>query len=91
MPDVRLTPNQLRNFANRLDQTATAIRDRKSDTDRKFHDLHSTWRDDKYSQFEKIFTETEKQLDEFLRRAAEFSRHLRNVAAKADKYREHRY
>lgn len=87
MADVRLTPQELRNFAKHLKDTAQAIKDKKSVTDRRFHELHNKWRDARYESFKKTFAQAEKGIDEFLKQAEAFSAYLSRKAARADDYR----
>jgi len=86
MPQVSANPEEMRRFAKALDEIAEVLRQKRMKTSRSFENLHHTWRDAKYAQFEKTFSSTLQDLDGFLKSAQKYSEFLRTKAAKLDRY-----
>lgn len=91
MPKAIVDPRELRSFAAVLTSTVGELRGRKSQVTHSFGDLHSHWRDKKYSEFDRLFTETMGRLEVFLNRSEEYTRYLRKKAEKAEQYLDGRY
>jgi hypothetical protein len=83
-------PEQVRRFAGHLDQSATAIREQKTAALASFARLHNTWRDEKYARFEQLFTESMILLERYLQQSEQYSRFLKQKAARAQKYLDQR-
>ena len=86
MSKVIVNPDELRQFANYLDELIESLRGKKSHTSLAFEHLRQNWKDKKYNQFEKSFNTTCKDLDEFLKKTKTYTEFLRMKAAKADRY-----
>jgi len=88
MPQAIVDPDELRRFASFLDSIAESIRNKRTVVGSSFGSLKEVWRDQKYAQFERVFSETTTQLDRFLRDAANYAQYLRKKAAIVDRYLE---
>ena len=86
MPQVIVSPQELRRFAVALDELCTSLQHKKFNTAHSFEQLRQTWKDAKYDQFEKTFTSTSQELDQFLKMTKAYAEFLRKKAAKLDPY-----
>ena len=86
MPQVIVSPDELRRFAVYLDELRESLQHKKFNATHSFESLRQSWRDAKYSQFEKTFTSTCQDLDQFLKMTKAYADFLRQKAAKADRY-----
>ena len=86
MPQVSANPDEMRRFAKALDEIAESVQQKRMNTSRSFENLHHTWRDAKYVQFEKTFSSAVQDLDGFLKSAQKYSEFLRRKAAALDRY-----
>jgi hypothetical protein len=91
MPQAIVDPDELRRFAVFLNSMAESVRNKKTAVSSNFSSLKEVWRDQKYTQFERVFTETTKQLDKFLKDAANYAQYLQKKASIVDKYLERGY
>jgi len=91
MPQAIVDPDEVRRFAAFLDSMADALKSKKSGINSRFNELRDVWRDQKYSQFQRLFTETSIRLDQFLQQAQRYSHYLKVKAQKVDRYLEQRY
>lgn len=83
---VRANPDEMRRFANALDDLREKLQHKKFATSQAFEHLRQTWKDAKYNQFEKTFLTTCQDLDQFLKMAKIYADFLRQKAAKLDAY-----
>ena len=86
MPQVIVNPDELRRFSNYLDELSDSIREKKFQTSASFERLRQTWKDAKYNQFEKEYTVTCQDLEQFLKMTKAYAEFLRRKAAKADRF-----
>ncbi|MCU1263949.1 MAG: WXG-repeat protein [Acidobacteria bacterium] len=86
MPKAIVDPRELRNFAAVLEETIGHLRGSKSQVSHSFNDLHAHWQDKKYSEFDRLFTETMGRLEVFLNSSELYSNYLRKKAEKAERY-----
>jgi hypothetical protein len=91
MPKAIVDPRELRGFAAALAQTVENLRGTKSQITHGFRDLHSHWQDKKYSEFDRLFTETMGRLEDFLNKAELYALYLNKKAGKAEQYLDGRY
>jgi uncharacterized protein YukE len=86
MPQVIVNPDEMRRFANALDEWRESLQQKKFNAARAFDDLRNFWKDEKYFEFDKSFTKTVEDLDYALKMAKVYADFLRKKAAKADRY-----
>ena len=86
MSQVIVNPDELRRFANYLDELRESLQHKKFTATHSFEHLRQSWRDAKYAQFEKTFTNTSQELDQFLKMTKTYADFLRQKAAKGDRY-----
>lgn len=91
MSKAIIDPDKVRQFAKSLEHYSQQLKAEKIAVSNKFDSLHDHWQDEKYIQFEQLFEETSRQLDEFFRLAEDYSNYLQRKAQKADQYLEGRY
>lgn len=91
MPRAIVDPDELRRFKVFLGSMSVSIRHRKSSLNSSFNNLKDHWRDEKYRQFDKLFSETMGQLDQFCKSADLFVHHLNEKEKPIRRYQEHRY
>lgn len=91
MSQAIVDPDEVRRFAAKLQEMAAYLQNRKNHVKSSFSDLHDVWRDQKYSQFDRIFSEAATRLDQFLRYSEMYADYLKKKAQKADQYLEGRY
>jgi uncharacterized protein YukE len=91
MPQAIVDPSELRAFAARLEGEMKQIRDRKSAIASKFAELHGYWKDNKQSDFERVFNEMMARLDSFFDALEKYVGFLRTKASLADDYLHTRY
>lgn len=91
MPKAIVDPRELRSFAAVLAETVGQLRGSKSQISHTFNDLHGHWRDKKYSEFDRLFTDTMGRLEVFLNSSELYARYLRKKAEKAEQYLDGRY
>jgi hypothetical protein len=86
-----IDPDDVRTFAAKLMEMAGYLHNRKTQVKSSFSDLHEVWRDQQYSQFDRIFSESVTRLDQFLRYSEIYAEYLKKKAGKADIYLGGRY
>jgi hypothetical protein len=86
MAQVDATPTKMRQFAVFLDELRSSLEHKKSDIKHSFEYVSQTWHDAKYNQFERSFTETMRDLEQFLKMTHVYADFLRRKAAKLDVY-----
>jgi len=91
MPKAIVDPRELRSFAAVLTETVGHLRGSKSQTTSRFNDLHHHWQDKKYSEFERLFTDTMGRLEVFLNTSNLYAQYLRKKAEKAEQYLDGRF
>lgn len=91
MPKAIVDPRELRTFAAILAETVGHLRGTKRQVTNGFNDLHSHWQDKKYSEFERLFTDTMARLEVFLNTSELYAQYLRKKAEKAEQYLEGGY
>jgi hypothetical protein len=91
MPKAIVDPRELRSFAAALAQTVGNLRGSKAQLTHGFSDLHSHWQDKKYSEFDRLFTETMGRLEIFLNKTELYAFYLNKKAGKAEQYLDGRY
>ncbi|MDQ3812930.1 MAG: hypothetical protein M3347_03155 [Armatimonadota bacterium] len=90
MPRAIVDPEELRRFAAYLEQTTADLRGQKTNTIAGFARLHDTWRDEKYSRFEQVFTESMQLLELYLRQSEQYANFCKQKAARAQRYLDQR-
>jgi uncharacterized protein YukE len=91
MTQAIVDPDEVRRFATLLQEMAAYVHDRKTHVKSSFNELHSVWRDQKYSQFDKVFEESVTRLDQFLRSAQLYADYLKRKAGIVDEYLDSSY
>lgn len=91
MSKAIVNPDELRRFATFLNIMTEYVMSRKSSLNNSFANLNEVWRDQKYAQFQRLFTETMASIDQFCRHAEVYAQYLRRKAELADRYLERRY
>jgi hypothetical protein len=91
MPKAIVDPRDLRTFAAVLGETVGHLRGSKREVSHGFSDLRAHWQDKKYSEFERLFTDTMGRLEVFLNTAELYAQYLRKKAEKAERYLEGGY
>ena len=80
MPQVFADPEELKNFANRLDQYITTLETETGNLAGGFANLGDTWQDEKKAAFEEQFTALMVQIDAFKASCEEQVPYLRRLA-----------
>lgn len=91
MPRAIVDPVELHRFAAALAVQIGILRDRKNSVNSNFKSLKEVWRDKKYEQFDKSFSEIMARLERFTVEAEAYAKYLRLKAQKAEKYLEGGY
>ena len=91
MSQAIIDPEEVRRFVSNLIEVAHAIRSQNSSTKSHFDNLKAVWRDKKYAQFERVFNETVKGLEQFRKDVEKYAGDLRRQANQVDKYLERHY
>lgn len=91
MPQAVVDPQEVKRFAAFLEITAGELSNARADAKTSLSNLKSSWHDEKYGQFEQLFTETMTRLDHFIKYAEIYAQHLKKKAYKAERYLEGRY
>lgn len=86
MPQVIANPDEMRRFAVALDELRESLQHKKFATSHTFENLRQSWRDAKYNEFEKTFTGTCQDLDQFLKMSKTYADFLRQKAARLDAF-----
>jgi hypothetical protein len=84
-------PQAARAFAAMLDQQSKDLDGHTMRMTKSAVDLYGTWQDQKYDTFFKQFEEATLKLKEFFIQAAKYSRYLREMSAKAERYHDQRW
>lgn len=91
MPRAVVDPNELRRFAIFINGVAISLRRRKSLLNSSLNNLKEVWRDEKYRQFERIYSEMMPQLEQFCKNAEEYAQYLQEKEKPLRRYLEQRY
>ena len=91
MPGVDVNPDELRRFAFLLNETVSSVRQSKSSLNRSYNSLKDVWRDQKYRQFEKIFSQTLPQIEIFCKSCEQYAQFLRDKEKPLRRYQEQNY
>lgn len=83
--------DELKQFDSALKRICGNLRDEKNSMNQKFLSLKEVWKDKNYHQFEKTFTTTITEIDQFLRYAEMYNDYLRQKARAAERYLEGGY
>lgn len=86
MSQIRVVPQQLQSFAEKLGAHATHVSTVRNRLTAGLKDLHGTWRDERYRQFNDELTGTMAELERFVRTARRYSEYLEDKARKAKKF-----
>ena len=86
MAQVIVNSTEQRQFANGLRQLRKEITDLKGKTESEFRTLNDSWKDKKYSQFEKTFVESSPQVDIFVKCLENYADFLNKKASLAERY-----
>jgi hypothetical protein len=86
MPQVIIDADEARHFAAFLDRVVEELRGKQSATKAGFTSLKDYWKDERLTQFERVFEAADVNLARFLRNAEEYAAFLRKKAAMADRY-----
>ena len=90
MSKAIVSPSALIAFARQLEKTSDSIARRKSKAARFVADSRNVWNDAKYQQFHKVFDQTTRELDRFVRLTKDYSLFLEKKANLARKYLDNR-
>lgn len=88
MPRAIVDPREVRRFAALLHEIVGHLGNSKSSVSRDFIELHSVWKDAKYQQFEKVFLDTMRNLELFLKSSETYAQYLNKKAGLAERYLE---
>jgi uncharacterized protein YukE len=86
MSDVHGNPDEMRQFANHLNNLTTDFRVLKDLTRAKMNHLGQSWRDNENTQFAQQFEQDIKPLEKLVQTAEEYSNFLKKKAATLDIY-----
>lgn len=86
MSQIIVNPQELRTFAQRLSEHAAHVSAVRSKFTTGLKELHTTWQDERYRQFNNELTATMAELDRFVRHARRYVDHLEDKARKANIY-----
>lgn len=86
MPKAIVDPAELHRFATALGAIVGILRERRNAVNGEFKALHEAWRDKKYEQFERSFSEMIVRFDRFTHESERYARYLRGKARKAEEY-----
>ena len=86
MSQVHANPDEIRNFAARLQACGDSISEEISDTSAAFAALGDTWNDAKRSEFEDAFAELKACIQRFSAACDEQIPHLRRLADRLDEF-----
>ncbi len=86
MSQIIVDPDEQRAFASFLDSLVASLSEKRGNTAHAFERLRQTWKDARYSEFEKNFAAASADLDQFLAAAKAYADFLRRKAQKADDY-----
>lgn len=86
MPKAIVDPAELHRFAASLQVIVAMLRDRRNAVNGEFKALHEAWRDKKYEQFERSFSEMIVRFDRFTDESESYAKYLRGKARKAEEY-----
>lgn len=90
MSGINADLEKMRRMAASLDLSAKSLREQKTMMVVGFAKLHEKWRDEKYAQFESVFTESMKMLDRYIQQSEQYGQFLKQKAARAQKYLDQR-
>jgi hypothetical protein len=90
MPVAIVSPSDLRAFARHLEHSARQITSKKVKVTQLVSDTRSVWKDQKYEHFRKVFDQTVKDLDHFVRLANDYSQFLQDKARLGERYLDNR-
>ena len=90
MPRAVVDPEQVRRFAANLEQSSQDIRSQKTAMIAAFARLHETWRDEKYSRFDQLFTESAQLIERYVQQSERYSQFLKQKAERAQRYLDQR-
>ena len=83
--------DELHTFNNNLANICGQMRERKEHINHEFRELHEVWRDANYESFSKVFDETIKELEQFLRVSEMYAEYLQKKGQKVEQYLQGRY
>jgi hypothetical protein len=83
--------DELRRFISTFGHIRGMMREKKEYINGEFKSLGEVWKDKNYQQFEKTFSLTVVEIEQFLRHAEAYSDYLRRKADAADRYLEGGY
>jgi hypothetical protein len=86
MPQVIVNSGELRRFSALLIETARELRGKSALTSQRFDELKKVWRDAKVKEFEPQFTAATRELEMFVKAAAEYAAYLDEKAARVERY-----
>ena len=88
---VIVDPNDVRRFANLLEERAADLKRLDSAISRSLLDLQATWKDARYNQFNNRYEEASLQLQQFLDHAERYAAYLRRKIVPIERYLERRF
>ena len=91
MSQIIASPQELVQFARYLRDLARTLKERKTSLNHEFAEVGEVWRDEKYQQFQRIFEETSREIDVFLKEAERYSEYLNRKAKPLQAYLDRRY
>ncbi len=91
MKGARVNPDDLRRFAALLDNTATSMRKEKSSLNSSYNRLNNVWRDQKYHQFDNVYSQTLPQLEKFCKLCEQYAQFLRKKEKPLRRYQGQKY
>lgn len=83
--------DELKTFISSLGNICGQMRERKQHINHEFKDLHDAWRDKNYESFSRVFDETVKEIEQFLRVSEMYAEYLQKKGHKVERYLEGRY
>jgi hypothetical protein len=86
MPRAIVDPREVRRFAALLLETAGHLQNSKSVVTGDFTELQAVWKDKKYAQFDRVFSETMGHLEVFLKNSERYAQYLNKKAGLAERY-----
>ena len=76
---AHIAPDELNRFTNRLEEYIQNVNDETDAFKRALSDVNETWNDEKYNEFEEVFTELERVVRAFTEQAEDEVPRLRRM------------
>ncbi len=86
MAQIITSPQSMRQFADELQRNSDALKKQERLLFQELSNLGATWKDQRFQHFDRLITESAKELASFHAASSRYSDFLRRKAAAADKF-----